>query len=122
MTQDYHFDFAEHVRTLFVNLDYLTSLNSTQFFREPLQHHTKLSLRGAKEYGSSEREILDRENREFIEVSQMLCKPFNILLCKPGTVHRGVANRSGVDRVLFSVCYTNVPGYFSGEPKIGTQK
>jgi hypothetical protein len=66
--------------------------------------------------------MLMRENRQWIEVSQMICRPFTIMLCKSGTVHRGIANRSGVNRAVFSVCYTDLKGYESGEPKIGTQK
>ena len=41
-----------------------------------------------------------------LEVKQIVCKPYTVIKGGAGTIHRGIANRSEIDRPLFWVNYS----------------
>jgi len=44
---------------------------------------------------------LDFEKAKYLQISQIVCKPFAILKLFPGVSHRGIANGEDYDRGMF---------------------
>lgn len=55
-------------------------------------------------------EIMSKEEIDFMKVTQIVCKSHTILKVSPGVVHRGIANNSDEERVLFTINCS--PSYF----------
>ena len=68
-------------------------------------------------YGKNDLELLEREDVDCIEVSQVICKPFMMLRMGENTVHKGIRNSTNEDRPLFFCCYsTNAEYKFNEDP------
>ena len=74
---------------------YLTTENSTQYFND-FTPSTKpdLGSRSFNCYGHTDIELLEKENVDFLEVSQIICRPYVILKAGKRTIHRGIKNRT----------------------------
>jgi len=46
---------------------------------------------------------MDREGLDFMKVTQIVCRSHSIIKLNGGTVHRGIANKSNQERILFFV-------------------
>ena len=47
--------------------------------------------------------MLEKENADFLKVVQIVCRSHTIIRMMGGTVHRGIANRSDQERILFFI-------------------
>lgn len=136
-TQNWHHDYSQTVSNLFIPLVQTTNNNATEFIRHPngemnLFKHPKnnanqidggchkidhcgggakneVNGQDANQYHPEPHLMFETEKTEYLEISKVIARPFSILKLTPGCVHRGVANKENVDRVLFFIS-TNVKG------------
>jgi len=93
--QRFHYDYTHTSSNLFVPLTKITPLNATQFVTEPLKaHYDDIQWLGDAE------DLMEKEGRP-IELHQVIVPPHSLLRLRPGTPHRGVANRDCYTRIMF---------------------
>lgn len=83
--QPWHLDYGHQVSNLFVPLNELTIHNSTQFIRGPYRS----IMPESNNFPGGPAEIMKNESKKWLEVAQLVCKPFMILKLYCSTVHRG---------------------------------
>lgn len=114
--QEYHIDYKPEIKQLFITMVNHTTKNATQFVRfEPISKPTK----GAHEYnrfGATDTELLEREGLDYMEVIQVVCKPYMVLKMGENTVHRGIMNREDEDRPMFFCTFSNTDYVFNEAP------
>lgn len=98
-TQEYHFDVTTDQCGIFIPLVPMNTLNSTQF----VDFVSKAEPYKSMFFGKDDLDFLEREGVDFFEVKQIVCKPYTIIRMEAGTIHRGIANRSGYDRPMMWV-------------------
>jgi hypothetical protein len=103
--QPWHLDYGRQVSNLFVPLHELTIHNSTQFIRGPLSLLTPMPE--SNNFLQGPTEIMKSEGKKFLEVTQLICKPFMILKLHCGIVHRG---KQQLCLKIFNLSVTNIPG------------
>jgi hypothetical protein len=54
-------------------------------------------------FGENVLDLLEKENADFLKVVQIVCRSHSIIRMMGGTVHRGIANRSDQERILFYI-------------------
>ena len=54
-------------------------------------------------FGQDILDLMDKENADFLKVVQIVCRSHSIIRMLGGTVHRGIANRSNHERILFFI-------------------
>jgi len=85
--QPWHLDYGHQVSNLFIPLNELTIQNSTQFIRGPLSKSTRMPESNNFPLGPNG--IMKSEGKKWLEVVQIVCKPFMILKLHCSIVHRG---------------------------------
>lgn len=93
--QPFHVDYTRTSSNLFVPLTRVSPRNATEFIAQPLA-----GMDHKAEFGSVE-DILDAEGRDAIEVRQLVCRPYSLIVLQPDTPHRGIGNGEAYDRVVF---------------------
>jgi hypothetical protein len=104
-SQLWHVDYyTMDYSNLFIPLTPLTPENCTQY--AVLPPGTPLSARQAL----AKLEFVDVngliDSFDYVSVRQMLARPFSILKMDFGAIHRGIANKSGFERILFWISVT----------------
>jgi len=74
-----------------VPLDELTINNSTQFMRGPVSSRTHMPE--SNNFPGGPDQIMTSEGRKWLEIVQVVSKPFMILKLHCGIVHRGMVIR-----------------------------
>jgi len=93
--QRFHYDYTHTSSNLFVPLTKLTPLNATQYLTDPLKaHYDDIQWLGDAE------DLMEKEGRP-IEIHQVIVPSLTLLRLRPGTPHRGIANRDNYTRILF---------------------
>ena len=96
-SQQFHIDYTKTSSNIMIPLTYVTADNAIQFFdydlpttkaSETLSHRDSIK-------------ILEDENVPFLEVKQIICKPFCVLQLLQNTLHRGISNAADYDRTMF---------------------
>jgi hypothetical protein len=87
--QPWHLDYGRCGSLLFVPLDNMTMLNSTQFIRGPYTNKKSTTEMGYYLFKEGPNEVMQSDNRKWIELGQVICKSFTILKLYSGVVHRG---------------------------------
>ena len=70
------------------------------------------------DFGRNILDLLDKENADFLKVVQIVCRSHSIIRMMGGTVHRGIANRSEQERVLFYINTCSGDLDFTEEPLV----
>lgn len=100
--QFYHFDYAGKTGSLFISMVYHTTENSTQYLSDFVpESKPDLGPRNYNCYGYSDIELLEKEDADFLEVSQIICRPYIIMKGGKRTIHRGIKNRTKTARPVF---------------------
>ena len=86
--QPWHLDYGHQVSNLFVPLNELTINNSTEFIRGPLS--SKTHMPESNNFTDGPDQIMKSERKKWLEIVQVVCKPFMILKLHCGIVHRGM--------------------------------
>jgi hypothetical protein len=102
--QDFHYDYTFTATNIFIPLTYVTPSNGTQFITEPL-NNTSID----NNYYGDPIKILTEEDVPFIEVKQIMCKPYCMLQLMPKISHRGIANTDDFDRIMFFLTVDKEP-------------
>ena len=55
---------------------------------------------GAQKYGDDDIDLMNYLGVDYLEISQTICRPYTLLKGGQNTIHRGIANRSGIGRPL----------------------
>jgi hypothetical protein len=100
--QQFHFDYTESSSNLFVPMTKVTFKNATQFLR--MKMNSKMDY--FNNFGEID-EIMEKEDVDYVEVSQLACKPYLLTKMHPSTCHRGIANSDDFDRLVFWVTVDN---------------
>lgn len=108
--QDFHYDYTITSTNIFIPLTYVTPSNATQFITETLD---KTSV--DNNYYGDPIKILTEEDVPFMEVKQLICKPFCMLQLMPQTPHRGIANTDNFDRIMFFLTVDHEPYHLHEE-------
>ncbi len=96
--QGWHFDYSPEVSNIFIPLTPVTQKNATQFIENILKSEMSES-----NYFPPPAQLLEKEDRLTLKVSQVVSAPFVIMKLQPGTCHRGIRNQEEYDRILFFV-------------------
>eukprot|EP01080_Neovahlkampfia_damariscottae_P012262 gene12262-5846_t len=100
--QQFHFDYTTTSMNIFVPMTKVTFKNATQFLRRKM--NSKMDY--LNNFGEAE-DIMQKENLDFLEISQIACKPFLVTKMHPSTCHRGFSNLEDYDRVVFWITIDN---------------
>jgi len=79
---------------------------------------------GNGNYYPAPHEMLDREDVEYLEVSQIIVRPFSVVKLLPNTIHRGIANKENYDRNMFFISTSRtdkIPRLDEGADKVTKQ-
>lgn len=89
-TQDFQIDFDDKTSsTIFIPIAHLISENSPQVACIKTKNH----FTEANIMGKTEIEVL----------TQIVCKPYTIIKMNSDSIHRGIGNRSNIDRPMFFI-------------------
>lgn len=107
-TQPWHLDYTGTEGHCLIPMTPFTTGNATQFVRGqwtgPVLEHLK-TVTGVPLL----EEVLQRSDREFVEMSQVICPSYSVLRMVPGTLHRGIANMESFDRVMLCIVVNTSP-------------
>ena len=71
-----------------------TTENAAQYLSsKPSKSPTAIGLSNHK-FGDDDIELMDFLEADYLEVSQIVCRPYSLLKGAANTVHRGIANRT----------------------------
>lgn len=101
---------------LFIPLSKLTTENATQYLVLPPNTPRSTRQALADLPAVDVNELL--ASMDYVTVRQMLARPYSIMKMDFGAVHRGIANTSGFERVLFWISVTRAGFNVHAEPLI----
>ena len=108
--QPWHVDYSPNFSNLFVPMCELSIKNATQFIRGPMSR-IEPNSEGSYNLEGGPNELRRRVGKNWLEVSQVVCKSFMILKMHCAVVHRGkiyVISKNSAKSLLLS-CDHRVP-------------
>ena len=119
--QQWHVDYTMDYSTIFIPLTRLTPENCLQYAVLPC--NAPASARAAV---ASNLDVVALDSLvdacDYVSVRQLLARPFSIIKMDFGTIHRGVANKSGFERVMFWISFSRSRELLPVEPPVAIIK
>jgi hypothetical protein len=115
--QPWHIDYTMDYSTLFIPLSRLTPENCTQYVVLPPNPPGAALARVRTNLDVIDLEAL-ADACGHLSVRQLLAAPFSIIKMGFGTIHRGVANTGGFERVMFWISVNRRPDFLPVEPAV----
>lgn len=104
--QHYHFEYSKRTGVMLIPLTYMTTKNATQYLNNFVpKSKPKLGVRSFNNFGENDIELLEHENVDFLEVSQVICRPYTVLKIGCRTIHRGIRNLGGFARPVIYLTF-----------------
>jgi phosphatidylglycerophosphate synthase len=101
-TQKWHLDYHQGYSTTFIPMIQVSPENCLQYL-VPGSTITKEQFdKAVSDPNAVDVQALVNEG-QIVSVRSCICRPFSMLRMGFGTIHRGIANRSGVDRPMFFI-------------------
>lgn len=119
--QPWHVDYTMDYSTIFIPLTRLTPENTLQYAvlpaNAPESTRAKLALN---------LDVVDLHSLvdecEYVSVRQLLARPFSLIKMDFGTIHRGVSNQSGFERIMFWISFSRSIELLPVEPSVAIIK
>jgi hypothetical protein len=115
--QRWHIDYNRDYSTIFIPLSRLTPENCTQYVVLPAGAPAVASDRAAANMDAVDLDALV-DACDYVSVRQLLARPFSIIKMDFGTIHRGVANTGGFERIMFWISVNRRRDFLPVEPVI----
>jgi hypothetical protein len=115
--QDWHIDYTNDYSTIFIPLTELSPENALQYAVLPRSAPRDAYTRATENLDVVDLAALARAC-EWVSVRQLLAQPFSVIKMDFGTIHRGIANTGGYDRVLFWVSVKKRGALLPAEPLV----
>jgi len=116
-SQPWHVDYTMDYSTIFIPLSRLTPQNATQY--AVLPPHTPPAVIKA---AFANLDVIDLDALvaacDYVSVRQLLVPPFSIVKLDFGTLHRGIANTGGFERVMFWISVSRSAELLPVEPVV----
>jgi hypothetical protein len=115
--QPWHVDYTLDCSTLFIPLTRLTPENCLQYAILPPE-----APRSAVASALANLDVIALdplvEACDYVSVRQLLARPFSIIKLDFGTIHRGVANTGGFERIMFWISFSRCVDLLPLEPMV----
>ncbi len=115
--QRWHVDYTMDYSTIFIPFSKLTAQNCMQY--AVLPPDTPAAVRRA---AFANLDVIERDELgeacEWVSVRQLLAPPFSMVRMDFGTLHRGVANTGGFERIMFWISVSRSRDLLPVEPAV----
>ncbi len=116
-TQKWHVDYTRDYSTIFIPLSRLTTENCTQYAVLPPNAPTAAVAQATANLDVVDLDALV-EACDYVNVRQLLVKPFSIIKLDFGTIHRGISNTGDFERVMFWISMNRRRDFLPVEPVV----
>lgn len=113
--QVWHVDYTTDAAAVWFPMTQFTDRNATQFIQLPPNTPEAALERVASNCDAVDVEALTRDVDHLI-VQQIAAKPMSVLSMGRGTIHRGIANTGGDDRIAFYISVHFIQDYEANYP------